>query len=146
LENTLAVDTFVHLVKAEPRATLSELFPPPDELCASGPEGAFTHELVVPIVRGSAAQPVRSIENEPRAPRPRTRFGLGSEWLYVKLFTGTATADAVLVDVVAPAIARATECGAALGWFFIRFGDPDWHLRVRVHGVPERLMSEVLPE
>jgi thiopeptide-type bacteriocin biosynthesis protein len=25
------------------------------------------------------------------------------------------------------------------GWFFIRYGDPDWHLRLRLHGAPNRL-------
>jgi thiopeptide-type bacteriocin biosynthesis protein len=30
-------------------------------------------------------------------------------------------------------------------WFFIRYGDPDWHLRLRFHGKPARLHEEVLP-
>jgi thiopeptide-type bacteriocin biosynthesis protein len=30
-------------------------------------------------------------------------------------------------------------------WFFVRFGDPDWHLRVRFHGLPARLHDELLP-
>jgi lantibiotic biosynthesis protein len=63
----------------------------------------------------------------------------------VKLYTGEATADAVLREVVAPLVQEAIASGAADSWFFIRYGDPDWHLRVRLHGVPERLCSEVLP-
>jgi thiopeptide-type bacteriocin biosynthesis protein len=35
--------------------------------------------------------------------------------------------------------------GAADGWFFVRYGDPDWHLRLRFHGHPDRLGGEVLP-
>jgi thiopeptide-type bacteriocin biosynthesis protein len=35
--------------------------------------------------------------------------------------------------------------GAADVWFFIRYGDPDWHLRLRFHGDPGRLAAEVLP-
>jgi thiopeptide-type bacteriocin biosynthesis protein len=30
-------------------------------------------------------------------------------------------------------------------WFFVRYGDPDWHLRLRFHGRPAGLQSEVLP-
>jgi thiopeptide-type bacteriocin biosynthesis protein len=37
------------------------------------------------------------------------------------------------------------EHGAVDRWFFIRYGDPDWHLRVRFHGQPSRLHGEVLP-
>jgi thiopeptide-type bacteriocin biosynthesis protein len=34
--------------------------------------------------------------------------------------------------------------GEADGWFFIRYGDPEWHLRVRFHGDPAKLQSGVL--
>ena len=30
-------------------------------------------------------------------------------------------------------------------WFFIRYSDPHWHLRLRLHGEPVRLHTEVLP-
>src|SRR6266704_5045369 len=35
--------------------------------------------------------------------------------------------------------------GAADAWFFIRYADPDWHLRLRLHGEPRRLHAEALP-
>ena len=85
------------------------------------------------------------------APRPapapppavRRRFPPGSEWLYAKLYTGAATADRVLRDVVGPVTRSALRAGAVDGWFFIRYGDPDWHLRWRLHGDPGRLRGEV---
>src|SRR5262249_39737372 len=72
-------------------------------------------------------------------------FPPGSAWLYAKLYTGPATADQVLRDVVRPVTAAALDSGAADRWFFVRYGDPDWHLRLRVHGRPTRLHGEVLP-
>jgi thiopeptide-type bacteriocin biosynthesis protein len=53
--------------------------------------------------------------------------------------------DEVLRDVVAPVVAAAQQTGAVDRWFFIRYGDPDWHLRLRLHGEPARLSAEVLP-
>jgi thiopeptide-type bacteriocin biosynthesis protein len=50
-----------------------------------------------------------------------------------------------LRDVVRPVTATALESGAADRWFFVRYGDPDWHLRLRFHGRPARLHGEVLP-
>ena len=35
--------------------------------------------------------------------------------------------------------------GGSDQWFFIRYGDPDWHLRLRIHGAPGRLLHETLP-
>jgi lantibiotic biosynthesis protein len=75
----------------------------------------------------------------------RRTFPPGSEWLFAKLYTGTATADRVLRDVLAPLVREALAAGWIDGWFFIRYGDPEWHLRVRFHGDPEALTGRVLP-
>ncbi len=75
----------------------------------------------------------------------RRTFAPGSEWLFAKLYTGTATADRVLRDVLAPLVREALAEGWSDSWFFIRYGDPEWHLRVRFHGDPEALTGRVLP-
>jgi thiopeptide-type bacteriocin biosynthesis protein len=75
----------------------------------------------------------------------RRTFPPGSEWLYVKLYTGTATADVLLREVVAPVVREALGSGVADSWFFIRYGDPDWHLRLRFHGDPRELHARILP-
>lgn len=69
----------------------------------------------------------------------------GSEWLFAKFYTSPALADRLLTDFVRPTIREVKETGAAKGWFFVRYGDPEWHLRVRFAGDPPRLVGEVLP-
>ena len=147
LDNALLVETFVQLVKDRPSVVLTELFEP-EGLCVQGPEGRFVHELVVPLVCAPSIQ-----EPQPRPAAVGTASAItvprtlppGSDWLYAKLYTGAATADHVLREVVAPIVSRALESGAADAWFFVRYGDPDWHLRVRLRGEPTRLVQEVLP-
>jgi class I lanthipeptide synthase len=143
LDNVLSIDAFLALVRKRPALTLAELFPGPEELCVSGPEGRFVHELVIPFVRRRAVvpQPVPPISQA----AARRRFPPGSEWLYAKLYTGTSTADQVLREVVGPVVRGALAGGAADRWFFIRYSDPQWHLRLRLHGEPRRLHREVLP-
>jgi thiopeptide-type bacteriocin biosynthesis protein len=143
LENVLSVDALARQLKRRPAAKFVELMPAPERLCASGPEGRFTHQIVMPFVRSSPQPAPRTVARRPSATTPRS-FAPGSEWLYLKLFTGTATADRVL-GLVARAVHASLASQAADGWFFIRYGDPDWHLRVRVHGNPERLLLETLP-
>lgn len=153
LDNALSIESFVALIKDREEATLQEIFPGPDQLCAHGPEGRFVHELIVPFVRRPKDAETRGLGDtvinttSPRLPiaaSPR-RFPPGSEWLYTKLYTGTATADHVLRDVVSDITEEAVRSGAVDQWFFIRYGDPDWHMRLRFHGLPERLHREVLP-
>jgi thiopeptide-type bacteriocin biosynthesis protein len=145
LDNVLSVETFVHLIKDRPGAWLVELFPEPEGLCVEGAEGRFVHELVVPFVRTEPAA-VRVAARAPAAPVaafPRS-FPPGSEWLYTKLYAGAASVDRLLTQVVAPVVASVLGSGAADRWFFIRFGDPQWHLRLRFHGAPRALRNEVL--
>jgi len=143
LRNSLSVEALLHHLRRREQATLVELFPLPHELCAHGPEGRFTHEIVVPFVRVTEGR-----TSNRRAAPPETvqrRFPPGSEWLYAKLYTGNGTADRVLTDVVEPVVQAALETSAAERWFFVRFADPHFHVRLRVNGDSRRLMGEVLP-
>lgn len=149
LDNALSVETFVHLVRDRPEAALAEMEPGPKDLCARGPEGRFLHELVIPFVRKApASEEARTGRRAiPRAARsvPVRAFPPGSEWMYAKLYASASNADRLLGEVVGPLARQALESGAADRWFFIRYGDPQWHLRVRFRGDKARLVNEVLP-
>src|SRR5262249_23292773 len=147
LDNVLSIETLAHEVRGRAYASLVEMMPGPDQLCASGPDGPFTHEVIVPFVRSAPPPPQAPPASAPARPAGTPcapRFPPGSEWLYLKLFTGTATADQVLRRI-ATVLSWALTSGGADRWFFIRYGDPDWHLRLRIHGVPGRLLHETLP-
>jgi thiopeptide-type bacteriocin biosynthesis protein len=152
LDNALSIDSFVDAARAYTQTVLMEMFPTPEELGVAGPEGRFVHDLLVPfLLPAEADDPPAAPETRPVAslvqglPAAARSFPPGSEWLYAKLYTGTATADGLLRDVVTPLCEWALGTGVADRWFFLRYGDPDWHLRVRFHGEPERLMGELLP-
>lgn len=121
-------------------ATVVELYPGPAELCCAGPEGRFIHDLVVPFVRTAppssvGAQPATIPKPAPTPQRPvRRSFPPSSEWCYAKLYTGPATADRVLIDVVGALVEGVVRRDLAQTWFFVRYGDPSWHLRVRFQG------------
>jgi thiopeptide-type bacteriocin biosynthesis protein len=81
----------------------------------------------------------------PPAPKARRLFAPGSEWLYAKVYAARSSIDHVLVSACEPVLARALAEGVADRWFFIRYGDPEPHLRLRVHGEAAKLLAEVLP-
>lgn len=142
LDNVLSVEMLVELVRRRPRFHLVESWPDPDEMVVSGERGRYVNEVLIPFVRKESGIPVS-------ASRPpgsgRRSFAPGSEWLFVKLFAGTAVADTLLRDVVRPIVEGARAAGVVDRWFFIRYADPDPHLRIRLHGDPDRLTSQVLP-
>ncbi len=148
-ENVLSVETFAQLISNRNEATLVEIFPTPDDLCVRGPEGRFVHELIIPFVRKIEPEPQERRAGEfvraPSVDRAVRTFPPGSEWLYVKLYAGTEGVDRLLREVISPLVAKLLTSGAADQWFFIRYADPEWHVRLRFHGTAERLHDEALP-
>jgi thiopeptide-type bacteriocin biosynthesis protein len=137
-DNPLSVDAAVGALRQASR--VGELYPAPDELVAHGPEGHFFHEVLVPLLRTSSANGPRQVvawSNRARS------FVPGSEWLSAKIYCGQLTAERLLGEL-APLIQEARR-GLADRWFFLRYQDPDPHLRVRLHGAPEQLWGEWLP-
>ena len=57
----------------------------------------------------------------------------GSEWVYFKLYTGTKTADTILKNEVYCFSREMINNGIIDKWFFIRYTDPDFHIRLRLH-------------
>ncbi|EZH74890.1 hypothetical protein ATO12_09120 [Aquimarina atlantica] len=56
---------------------------------------------------------------------------LGDEWLYYKIYCGARTSDVILTETIKPLTAQLLEQGLIDSWFFIRYGDPDFHIRIR---------------
>jgi thiopeptide-type bacteriocin biosynthesis protein len=144
LDHVLAVESFAHLVKERERAILTEAVSGLDELPVQGPEGRFVHELIVPFRRPPTTEAVTAAASV-STPALDRRLVPGGDCLYVKLYTGAAGVDELLRSVVAELVRAARASGAVRDWFFIRYGDPDWHLRLRFFGDSGRLREEVLP-
>lgn len=89
-----------------------------------------TAELVVPM---------RGVGPRRTAPRivaqaPPRRHLPGGEWLYAKLYASAARHHELLTEHVGRLDIDADR------WFFIRYADPDPHLRLRFHGRQGKLL------
>jgi thiopeptide-type bacteriocin biosynthesis protein len=71
-------------------------------------------------------------------------FVLGSEWFYTKLYCGRKVADQLLVGLVGPLTEMLQAQGLADRWFFVRYADPDTHLRLRLHLPDPDRLGEVI--
>ena len=147
LENVLSVEMLIELIKRRDRAVLIELFfkDGPEELFVTSSEGKFVHELVVPFIRKQPATLRPSTPVQSAVQFDERTFPPGSEWLYAKIYGGEAMLNGILRDLARPVISRAIETGAADSWFFIRYRDPHPHLRLRLHGTPDKLRADVIP-
>jgi thiopeptide-type bacteriocin biosynthesis protein len=147
-DNVLSVDVLLAAAKRAQTITLSEIFPgSPADLVARGSEGAFHHEMIVPFVRAPvrSAPPARVSVVRPLEATPEWSKRPGGDWLYVKAYCGVAGLDRILRDAVAPLVRDLRADAAIDRWFFLRYSDPEWHLRLRIHGEAGPLWRDVAP-
>ncbi|SPF00430.1 thiopeptide-type bacteriocin biosynthesis protein [Streptomyces sp. MA5143a] len=104
-----------------------------------------------PVGGGSAPKSDRRQATEPGQPsvsaRRPTDHGVrhlpGEEWLYAKFYAVEDTHDEFL-HAHLPTLLRAAG-DEVRDWHFLRYRDPDPHVRLRLHGAAEVLRTTVLP-
>ncbi len=66
-----------------------------------------------------------------RSSNIKRSFVPGEDWLFFKVYCGVSTSDELLVKKILPLAHRLMKEKVIVRWFFIRYSDPDCHLRVR---------------
>ncbi|MDR0939724.1 MAG: thiopeptide-type bacteriocin biosynthesis protein [Mediterranea sp.] len=74
----------------------------------------------------------------------RRDFIPGSEWVYFKIYAGSNTVDKLLVHEISQIIASLERRKLIEKWFFIRYADPDFHLRIRLQVLDRSMIGNVL--
>lgn len=130
---------------------MQEVLPALDKLWLEGPGGHYYSEFIASLVLASPVRqdaPPRSVPpaQPAREAAPPVRLHPpGSEWLFVKLYGPRNLEDALISGSLHTFAENAVSSGLADSWFYIRYTDPDTHLRLRFHGSPERLTSLLYP-
>jgi thiopeptide-type bacteriocin biosynthesis protein len=139
---------------------VQEVLPGFDEAWLPGPGGHYYGEFIVPLVlRSGVAPPTRpNVARVPRAtPVPvaaeespeqplgpsRRSYPPGSEWLFVKLYCPRTLEDDVIGESMLTFAENATAAGLADAWFYIRYSDPEAHIRLRFRGARDRLAGQL---
>jgi thiopeptide-type bacteriocin biosynthesis protein len=140
---------------------LQEVFPTLDQIWVQGPGGHYVAEFIIPLISrasinvqdnkaratkvvGLGPSPVPQAFPQKFSPEQRLK-GLGSEWLFMKLYCGQALQDDLIAGPLQEFARDALKTGLAEDWFFIRYNDPDPHIRLRFWGDSRLLQSKLLP-
>ncbi len=140
LDNPLCRSVLADHAARRPAVTLVEVLTDDLEGCIRGPEGKFRNEIILPLVRNSPpatrSDDVRAL-NSPRAAVAERLFPPGREWLYFRLYGASTRADVLLQEVVVRLVGIHRDMNPDRPWFFIRYTDPEPHLRLRFRVGPE---------
>jgi thiopeptide-type bacteriocin biosynthesis protein len=130
LGNSFMVNVFIKEIRKKETVKLIECPLLDEDLLVSGPEGKFTNEFIFTLYKTPATDSRAGQTEEPGRTIKRNYYP-GEEWLYLKLYCGAKTADTILIQVVAPFARELKQEGLIEKWFYIRYADPQSHLRLR---------------
>jgi thiopeptide-type bacteriocin biosynthesis protein len=105
----------------------------------------YANEFVLPFLRQKSRareQPYRATDLT-RQTWQHT-FHVGDKWTYLKAYCGKSAADTLIRDVFPGFVSRMRKDLPGFSWFFVRYSDPDWHLRIRVYCEEKRKSQQVL--
>ena len=71
-------------------------------------------------------------------------FVIGDKWLYYKIYCGVKTTDTLLIEVIKPLTEQLIEEKIIDKWFFIRYSDPEPHVRFRVQFIDIKNIGAVI--
>jgi thiopeptide-type bacteriocin biosynthesis protein len=140
LKKPFSVAILLNTIKNKDTVTLEEfLFEPDDLLIKDNAGNGYTNEFIallhktmpLPTDKNISVVADERIESGSAMEETRRHFSIGSEWLYYKLYCGIKTADSFLASTVKPLVEELLEKKLITKFFFIRYQDPDHHLRIR---------------
>ncbi|UHG94929.1 lantibiotic dehydratase [Spirosoma oryzicola] len=144
LESQYACQILRDKLRKRRKALLAEFLGTPENCFVSDAAGRYTNELIIPYRKFHTASS-RTATKPPQPIPVRRVFAPGSEWLYLKLYAGTKTAERLLTSAIKPLTEQLLTAGVINKWFFIRYRDTDEHLRLRLHsGTDERFYKKAM--
>lgn len=154
LQNILSIQTFVSMLNGRKRMMLEEVTGDDEQFAVTGPEGIFANEIMIPFLQSLPAsnkQPGTGAHARSVNPAPvnilmklQRTFTPGDEWLYLKIYCGTTTADRILRLVFRDLVDASCKTRSIDSWFFIRYADPQSHIRLRLQIGPGSQAQDIL--
>jgi len=147
LRSKLYTRLFISLIKNKKKFLLKEFIFDKNKSIVKDDQGnGYVNEFIATLKRKSDHKrkilPIKRVKE-----KSITRnFLPGSEWVFYKLYCGNHIADDILIMVVKEFCHRLIKNNIIDIWFFIRYSDPENHLRIRFHCFKSEHVTYILEE
>ncbi|MEA5457425.1 lantibiotic dehydratase [Arcicella sp. LKC2W] len=134
INSPLSVQIWIDAIKKRDKIELKEFFYQNENSPVQNEAGqGFTNQFIAAWINEDVVyKNTKSLEKDTENAIQRN-FSLGSEWLYLKFYSGIKVADKFLVQALKPVLDHLVSENLIDKWFFIRYADPEKHIRFRVH-------------
>ena len=147
--NQLSTQVFLSVIKNRNSFILEEyLFiefnsPVKDKL-----EFHYANEMIFSFFRDKKNAPQKRKEdvrlNKMITNEVKRSFFPGDEWIYYKIYCGANLINDIICNLIDPLVEYLTFKKIITKWFFIRYNDPDQHIRVRFEAVSTEMVGEII--
>jgi lantibiotic biosynthesis protein len=144
LDNSMMVSTWLEMVKNRAGIELKEFYYPENTAVTDGQNNTYCNQFVATIIKDQSSYSVAKQLQKMESPSVRADFSIGSEWLYYKFYCGVKSADKILSEAIQPAVYELLRLKMIDQFFFIRYYDPGFHIRLRVHMPHTSAIGEVI--
>lgn len=104
-----------------------------DSRLLANESGFFCNEIIIPFRNKAYPYPAQRASLVDTTTAIRRHFPPGSEWLYAKIYCGAKWTDKLLIKALLPLVNQLQASQLTDYWFFIRYQDPEHHIRIRFH-------------
>ncbi|MEQ1675788.1 MAG: lantibiotic dehydratase [Chitinophagaceae bacterium] len=135
LESKESAATFIKTIKVREFITLKEFLKPCPQTVTDEQGKRYNNQFVAVLMNKQKVYTDAgfTIAGNQETGTEERSFLPGSEWLYYKIYCGTKTADEILAGPVQSLTEELLRHKLIDRWFFIRYYDPEFHLRIRFH-------------
>jgi thiopeptide-type bacteriocin biosynthesis protein len=134
LDNPLSLKIFLSTIKKKDKVIFEEyIFSDSDSSPVKNNEGhGYVNQIIASAFKPSDA----SLQTQKSTKQKQTvevtrEFLPGSEWVYFKIYCEIKRADKLLLNDIYPLVQNLYEKEQLEKWFFLRYSDPEFHIRVR---------------
>lgn len=127
-------------LKGKTEAVLRE-FPFAGEEAPTVVDGAdrpYVHQFLAAVYQNQPAYRQRVLPSHARR-KPlmkQRKLVPGDGWLYFKIYCHPSRANSLLIQTLYPLLRALEKEGKITQWFFVRYRDPGYHLRIRIQPGP----------
>lgn len=98
-------------------------------------------ELLVPLQRTDSTPSSEKIDLPLML--STSRDASAEQWQYLKIYGGESYLEKLLITTLFPLIEKGRAEGRFTAWFYLRYSDPEYHIRLRFRG-PHKAVNEFL--
>lgn len=143
-----SMDVMLEFIKKRQSVKLKEfLFGENESMVKDAQGNAYANEVLIPLQYKTAEQAAKTatrFRDQEQLQAVQRNYTPGSEWMYIKIYCGYALTEELLSTYFSEKVPAWQQEGLLENFFFLRYADPNPHLRIRFLNSKNRSNNDLL--